>query len=119
MGPCNRLIMIQLRNRLNRSSDLIETTLLVTPVRRREVLVEVEPEAAAVGPVHGQLGADRAAEERAGRHAERLADDVEQGVLDGADGLQGSAGQARVLFLLVSSWSCHYTGPGIKACKFC
>ena len=28
MGLCNRLIMIQLRNRLNRSSDLIGTTLV-------------------------------------------------------------------------------------------
>ena len=51
--------------------------------------MEVDPEAAAVRPVHRQLGADGTAEERARGHAERLADDVEEGVLDGADGLQG------------------------------
>ena len=41
-------------------------------------------------PVHGQLGADGPAEERVDGDTERLADDVEEGVLDGTDGLQGT-----------------------------
>ena len=64
---------------------------LVLAVRRREVLVVVDPEAAAVGPVDGQLGADGAPEEGAGGHAQRLAHHVQQGVLDGRDGLRERA----------------------------
>ena len=51
----------------------------------------VDPEAAAVRPVDGQLGADGAAEEGAGGHAQRLAHHVQQGVLDGRDGLRDRA----------------------------
>ena len=61
----------------------------VLAVRRREVLMVVDPEAAAVGPVDGQLGADGAAEEGAGRHTQCLAHHVQEGVLDGGDGLRG------------------------------
>ena len=64
---------------------------LVSAVRRREVLVVVDPEAAAVRPVDGQLGADGAAEEGAGGHAQRLAHHVQQGVLDGRDRLRDRA----------------------------
>ena len=60
-------------------------------MRRREVLVVVDPEAAAVGPVDGQLGADGAAEEGAGGHAQRLARHVQEGILDGRDRLRDMA----------------------------